>query len=95
LAWAAGDYRQPRSFLKEAGHRLLRDRVWGDLRFVFQADHRHCRASGSYDFPHCQIGVRRLNLIATVLPLPFIRKGFAPPLQGELGCSVPAAVDAA
>jgi len=31
--------------------KLFFDRVWSNLRMVFQADHRHYRSHGLYDFP--------------------------------------------
>jgi len=81
VAWAASGYRQPSTFLGEGGHKLFRDRIWSDLRFVFQADHRQYRATGFYDFPQHKIGFRLLNLFAPVLRLPFIRKRFVPRIK--------------
>jgi multimeric flavodoxin WrbA len=78
VAWAASGYRRPATFLGEGGHKLFRDAIWGDLRFVFQADHRRYRASGFYDFPQRKIGVRLLNLVAPLIRLPFIRVQFVP-----------------
>jgi hypothetical protein len=77
----------------ESGHKLFRDRIWGDLRFVFQADHRRYRATGFYDFPQRKIGMGLLNLAAPLVRLPLIRKRFVPrikdsmilPFQGAVG----------
>jgi multimeric flavodoxin WrbA len=84
VAWAADGYRQPPSFLGEAAHKLFRDRIWSDLRFVFQADHRRYRETGFYDFPQRRIGLRLLNLAAPLLFLPFIRKQFVPRIKDNL-----------
>lgn len=45
-------YIKPQTFLGIAGHKLLRDEIWGQLRFPFIADHRYFKAHGGYDFPH-------------------------------------------
>jgi len=80
-AWAASGYRQPVTFLGEGGHKLFRDRIWGDLRFVFQADHRRYREIGFYDFPQRRIGVRLLNLFAPLIRLSFVRRRFVPRMK--------------
>ncbi len=84
VAWATTGYQRPSSFLGEGGHKLFRDRIWGDLRFVFQADHRRYRATGFYDFPQRKIGVRLLNWFAPLVRLPFIRKRFVPHITDSM-----------
>lgn len=44
-------YVQPPTFLGVGGMKVFRDDIWGRLRFVFQADHRHYEENGIYDFP--------------------------------------------
>jgi hypothetical protein len=78
VTWTASSYQKPVSFLGVGGHKLFRDRIWSDLRFVFQADHRRYVANGSYDFPQSQIGLRVTNLFVPVIRLPSIRKQFVP-----------------
>jgi multimeric flavodoxin WrbA len=78
VAWTASGYQRPNSFLGVGGHKLFRDRIWSDLRFIFQADHRRYQATGTYDFPQGQIALRVTNLFAPVIRLPFIRKQFVP-----------------
>jgi multimeric flavodoxin WrbA len=94
VAWAASGYKRPPSFLGEGGDKLLRDRIWGDLRFVFQADHRRYRAAGFYDFPQRKIGVRLLNLVAPLVRLPFIRKRFVPRIKDSMVLPFQRVVDA-
>jgi multimeric flavodoxin WrbA len=77
-AWTASGFRRPVSFLGVGGRKLFRDRIWSDLRFVFQADHRRYVATGSYDFPQSQIGLRVSNLFVPLVRLPSIRKQFLP-----------------
>jgi multimeric flavodoxin WrbA len=75
-AWAAEGRRRPQTFLGVGGHKVLRDAVWGELRLVFQADHRCYRRTGLYDFPQRRIGLRLVNLAAPLLRLPPLRRGF-------------------
>lgn len=84
VAWATIGYQRPPSFLGVGGHKLFRDRIWGDLRFVFQADHRRYRAAGSYDFPQRRIGLRLLNLFAPLVRLPFIRRRLVPRIKDSM-----------
>lgn len=61
----------PRTFLGVGAMKVLRDEIWGNLRWVFQADHRAYRRLGYYDFPHHDLGVRALNAalwLATKIP---------------------------
>ena len=51
VTFSQQNYRKPRTFLGIAGHKLLRDEVWGRLRFPFVADHRYFKTHGGYDFP--------------------------------------------
>lgn len=76
--WAAEGRRAPQTFLGVGGHKLLRDAVWGELRFVFQADHRAYAATGFYDFPQRRAGLRLMNLAAPLLRLPPLRRRFVP-----------------
>ena len=53
-------YVKPQSFLGVGGHKVFRDNVWGRLRPVWQADHRHYRRHGFYSniktFPSKRFG---------------------------------------
>ena len=48
---AATGYLAPPTFLGVGGHKLFRDAIWGNLRFVFHADHRYYKRHGLYAFP--------------------------------------------
>lgn len=70
-------YIPPPTFLAVGGMKIFRDNVWGRLRLVFQADHRHYRRSGLYDFPQKDLPTRLLN--ALLMPLTKI-----PPVRREM-----------
>jgi multimeric flavodoxin WrbA len=74
--WSAQGRRPAVTFPGVGGHKLFRDAVWGDLRFVFQADHRAYRRLGFYDFPQKRPGLRLLHLAAPLLRLPPVRRRF-------------------
>jgi multimeric flavodoxin WrbA len=44
-------YMAPPMFPAVAGHIVLRDAVWSDLKPIFRADNRYYKAHGLYDFP--------------------------------------------
>lgn len=68
-------YFKPRTFLGVGGMKVLRDDVWGRLRFPFQADHKFYRKRGLYDFPHKDYKARMFNAILILLTkIPSIRK---------------------
>lgn len=70
-------YIPPQTFPSYAGAKLFRDDVYSRLRMVFQADHRHYRHSGMYDFPQKQWKLRMVNAIIPILLLiPKIRQQF-------------------
>jgi hypothetical protein len=65
--------------------KIFRDEVWGNLRFVFQADHRHYKAHGIYDFPQKNMKARRRNFIMTLLTrIPAFRKEFLKKIKEEM-----------
>jgi len=78
VAYYAGlNVQMPRTFLGIAGNKLFRDEMWGNLRFVFVADHRYYKANGYYDFPQKNYGVRLRNLILIpLMGIPNVRKWF-------------------
>lgn len=68
---------QPVTFLGVGGQLLFRDKIWSDMRFVFQADHRFYKAHGFYNFPQKKYHIRLLNLFGAVLmKIPAFRKRF-------------------
>lgn len=78
LAYYAGsDVRMPQTFLGIAGTKLFRDEMWGNLRFVFVADHRYYKANGFYDFPQKDYKVRLRNLLLMpLMKIPSVRRWF-------------------
>lgn len=85
----------PQSFLGVGGHKVFRDAIWGELRLVFQADHRRYRAAGLYDFPQRRLGLRLLNLAAPLLLLPPVRRTFVAKMQDGMLTPFRKALDAA
>ncbi len=70
-------YVRPRDFLGVGGQKIFRDEVWGRLRMIWQADHRHYKKHGKYDFPQKEYKFRVFNPIMLLLTkIPKFRKGF-------------------
>ncbi|MCP4134234.1 MAG: flavodoxin [bacterium] len=70
-------YVKPQTFLGVGGFKIFRDDIWGELRFVWQADHRYYKKHGKYDFPQKKYGIRLLSALMMVLTkIPPIRKEF-------------------
>ena len=67
VRFAEAGYVRPRTFLGEAADKILRDNIWGRLRFPFRADHQRYKAAGMYDFPQQQYGSRMTNAIILLL----------------------------
>ena len=68
-------YIKPATFLGVAAVKILRDDVWGRLRFPFQADHRFYKNYGVYDFPQKDYKTRIRNGILILLTkIPSMRK---------------------
>jgi len=68
-------YMAPPMFPAIAGHKLFRDEIWGEMRAIFKADHRHYLKTGFYDFPQKEYGKRiRTALFSFFLDLPPVRK---------------------
>ncbi len=78
LAWNARlEYFKPVTFLGAGGHKIFRDEIFSNLRFIFQADHRYLKRNGLYDFPQKKLGLRAVNIILGVLfRVPKIRSKF-------------------
>lgn len=75
IAFSGQAYLKPQTFLGIAGSKLLRDEIWGRLRFPFVADHRFFKAHGGYDFPHRDWRTRLRNgLMLSLMKIPRIRE---------------------
>ncbi len=85
VRFARDGYVRPPGFLGVAGMKLLRDEVWGRLRFVFRADHRFYREHGLYDYPQRDLKMRGINLVMGILTgIPAFRKEFKQRIKGEM-----------
>jgi len=72
---AEKNYIKPKTFLGVGGMKILRDDVWGKLRFPFQADHQFYKKHNLYDFPHRKYKSRVTNSILILLTkIPSMRK---------------------
>jgi len=60
--------KQPKTFLGVGAGKIFRDEMWGNLRFIFQADYKYYKKHGMIDFPHSKLSTRIMHLF-----IPFIR----------------------
>jgi hypothetical protein len=76
LIWLAEkNYIAPPTFLGVGGMKILRDDIWGRLRFPFITDHIFYKQHGLYDFPHKNVMARMKNTVMILLTkIPSIRK---------------------
>ena len=66
---------RPVTFLGFGGQKIFRDDIYGNLRFVFQGDHRYYKKHGFYDFPQKDIRARLTNLVMmTLTKIPSMKK---------------------
>ncbi|MFW9900356.1 MAG: NAD(P)H-dependent oxidoreductase [Candidatus Thorarchaeota archaeon] len=61
ISFSKSGYIKPESFLYVGGFKVLRDAVFGRMRFVFQADHHYYEEHGYYDFPHDDERAKKMN----------------------------------
>jgi hypothetical protein len=75
VQFAQEGYSTPETFLGVGGRKVLRDEVYGKLRFPFQSDHEFYRRHGLYDFPQKAYKTRFQNLFYKFLiKIPSMRK---------------------
>jgi multimeric flavodoxin WrbA len=75
ISFSENNYVKPRTFLGVGGMKILRDDVWGRLRFPFQADHRFYERHDVYDFPQRDYKARMIaTLLRLLTKIPRIRK---------------------
>lgn len=68
ICCAVTGYRKPNNFLGVGGWKILRDEIWGPIRFPFKADHKAYKALGIYrDFPQKNYKIRFMNLALSVM----------------------------
>ena len=82
---AVQSYLQPATFLGVAGTKVMRDEIWGPLRFAFLADHRYFKKYGLYRFPQKQYKMRVRNALMTLLmSVPATRKSIEKRITEEM-----------
>jgi len=64
---AVEGYKKPITYLSAGGRKIFRDEIWGNLRFVFQADHRFYASHGVYDFPQKKYKMRAVVAVMMLL----------------------------
>jgi multimeric flavodoxin WrbA len=75
--YAEKDYIRPENFLSVGGHKIFRDEIFGHIRGVWQADYRHYRKNGYFDFEQKKVGLRIMNFfILTACRIPSFRKKY-------------------
>ncbi|MFC1868652.1 hypothetical protein ACFL0H_11035 [Thermodesulfobacteriota bacterium] len=75
INYAHEGYIKPATFLGVAGRKILRDDIYGLIRFPFRADHKFYRKHGLYDFPQKDYKRRLTNSIMMLLnEIPSMRK---------------------
>lgn len=75
VRFAVDGYEKPPMFPEVAGHIVLRDAIWSDLRPIFRADHRYYKKHGLYDFPQYQYRKRLSQFFFSLLMgLPQVQK---------------------
>ena len=74
------------TFLGIGGAKIFRDDIWGNLRFVFYADHRAYQRIGLYKtFPQTDWRTIFFNLFVTpLLQIKPIRKGFDKQMKEQM-----------
>lgn len=77
IQFSVNKYIKPGDFLNVGGHKIFRDNVFGRLRPLWQADHRHYKKHGWYDFPQRNIKLKIINpIMMGATKIPAIRKKY-------------------
>jgi multimeric flavodoxin WrbA len=85
VQFAVSGYVKPPTFPAVAGHIVLRDAIWGDLRPIFRADHRYYKSHGLYNFPQYQYRKRISRFFFSLLmSLPSVQKKVKPIMKDQM-----------
>ncbi len=85
VQFAVEGYKRPVTYLSVGGRKIFRDEIWGDLRFVFQADHRFYSRHGVYDFPQRRYRMRAVVAVMMLLTkIPKFRDEFRRRTKSEM-----------
>jgi len=77
ISYSVKGYIKPQNFLGVGGHKIFRDDIWGQLRMIWQADHRYYKKHGKYDFPQKNYKIRIFNpIMISLTKIPKFRKKF-------------------
>jgi multimeric flavodoxin WrbA len=85
IKYAQNRYIKPFTFLSIGGRKILRDEIWGRLRFIFQADHRFYKKHRMYDYPQKDFTSRFRNIMMiTLTKIPPIKRMFVRRIREEM-----------
>lgn len=85
VQFALSGFSKPPMFPAVAGHIVLRDAIWGDLRPIFRADHRYYKAHGLYDFPQYNYRKRIFQFFFSLfMSLPPVQKKVKPAMKDHM-----------
>lgn len=85
VRYAAIGYEKPLMFPSVAGHIVLRDAIWSDLRPIFRADHRYYKAHGLYDFPQYYYRKRISKFFfSLMMSIPVVQQKVKPTLKDHM-----------
>lgn len=85
VQFACSGFSKPPMFPAVAGHIVLRDAIWGDLRPIFRADHRYYKTHGLYDFPQYQYRKRISRFFFSLfMSLPPVQKKVKPVMKDHM-----------
>ena len=65
---------QPETCLGVGAGKIFRDEIWGNLRFIFQADYRYYKNNRMMDFPQSKINTRIMHPFIPLMKLNPIKK---------------------
>jgi len=75
--YADRSFIRPKNFLSVGGHKVFRDEIFGHIRGVWQADYRHYRKNGLFDFEQKKWGLRIMNFfLLAACKIPSFRKKY-------------------
>ena len=85
VQFSLAGFSKPQMFPSVAGHIILRDAIWGNLRPVFRADHRYYKSHGLYDFPQYQYKKRvSLAIFSLFMSLRPVQKKAKPAMKDHM-----------
>ncbi len=75
VKFAERQYVRTPTFMSIGLNKIIRDIVWGKMRFLAQANHQHFKKNGFYDFPQSDYKTRSINVVMMgLMKIPPLRK---------------------